>query len=316
MASYGNFTISLDFELYWGIRDVLPLETCRKRILNVHSVVPKLLELFKKYEIHVTWAIVGFLYLDNKDQLMKKFPAELPQYVKKRFDPYDYILKHDLLKEAHFAPECIELIKNTPFQEIGTHTYSHYYTLEEGQTYGQFKKDVEAAISVQSPAGQACRSIVFPRNQYDAEHLKIIKSLGINFYRGNQAFWLYQARRFNKEYLWLRLMRLADAYINISGHNSFTAKAGRQDAPVNIPASRFLRPYTPRLRGIENLRFRRIARSMRHAAKHNENYHLWWHPHNFGCNTEENLRFLEKILTLFKTLNTRFGFTSKSMAEY
>ncbi len=316
MINHGNFTISLDFELYWGMRDIQSLESYQEHLSNVHFVIPKLLELFKKYEIHATWAIVGFLFLNDKDQLIKKFPPELPQYANKHFDPYDYIQNNDLVKKYHFAPECIELIRNTPYQEIGTHTFSHYYTLEEGQTYQQFKKDLESAISMQLSTGQNCRSIVFPRNQYDIEHLKIIKSLNVNFYRGNQPFWLYKPRRLNKEHLLLRLIRLADAYINITGYNTFTLEGSKTNVSVNVPASRFLRPFTPRLKRFENLRFRRIQHSMMHAAKYNKNYHLWWHPHNFGKNIEENLCFLERILKHFNTLNTRYNFTSKSMCEY
>ena len=176
--------------------------------------------------------------------------------------------------------------------------------------------DLEAAISTQLPTGQSCRSIVFPRNQYEAEHLKIIKSLNINFYRGNQKFWLYKPRPFYKEYFLLRLIRLADAYINISGHNTFLIENNNQNIAMNVPASRFLRPYTYKLRKLENLRFRRIQRSMWHAAKYNENYHLWWHPHNFGTNIEKNLGFLEKILIEYKSLNKQFGFNSKAIGEY
>ncbi len=316
MSAPGNFTISLDFELYWGMRDVQTLDSYKEHIRNVHVVIPKLLELFKKYEIHATWAIVGLLFMKDKDELTQKFPEELPGYSDKRFDPYSYIVNNNLANEYHFAPACIDIIKNTPYQEIGTHTFSHYYTLEKGQTYQQFKIDLEAAISMQLPTGQSCRSIVFPRNQYDAEHLKIIKLLNINFYRGNQKIWLYKPRPFYKEYLLLRLIRLADAYINISGHNTFIIENNNQNIPVNVRASRFLRPYTYRLRRLENLRFRRIQRSMLHAAKYNENYHLWWHPHNFGINIEKNLSFLERILIEYKNLNKQFGFNSKSIGEY
>ena len=315
MSAPGNFIISLDFELYWGMRDVQTLDSYKEHIRNVHIVIPKMLELFKKYEIHATWAIVGFLYMKDKDQLLDKFPKELPSYSGKQFDPYNYIVNNDLKKEYHFAPSCIDMIKSTSHQEIGTHTFSHYYTLEAGQTYQQFKNDVEAAINVQLPTGQSCRSIVFPRNQYDEEHLKIIQSLKINFYRGNQEYWLYKPKPFYKEHFLLRLIRLADAYINISGHNTYISQPVDLSTPVNVRASRFLRPYTYTLRGLENLRFRRIRNSMRHAAKYNENYHLWWHPHNFGKNIEKNLNFLERILMEYKTLNSRFGFKSKSMCE-
>lgn len=316
MSAPGNFIISLDFELYWGMRDVQTLDSYKEHIRNVHIVIPKMLELFKKYEIHATWAIVGFLYMNDKDQLVDKFPKELPSYSGKQFDPYNYIVTNDLKKEYHFAPSCIDMIKSTPHQEIGTHTFSHYYTLEAGQTYQQFKNDIEAAINAQLPTGQSCRSIVFPRNQYDEEHLKIIQLLKINFYRGNQNYWLYKPKPFYKEHFLLRLIRLADAYINISGPNTFISQPADLSTSVNVRASRFLRPYTYTLRGLENLRFRRIQRSMQHAAKNKENYHLWWHPHNFGKNIEKNLNFLERILIEYKTLNARFAFKSKSMCEY
>ncbi|MEP7250734.1 MAG: polysaccharide deacetylase family protein [Ginsengibacter sp.] len=315
MSAKGYFTISLDFELYWGMRDVQSLESYQEHIRNVHFVVPELLKLFNKYDIHATWAIVGFLYLKDKEELVKRFPAELPGYTGHQFNPYTYILNNGLEKEYHFAPASIELIKNTPNQEIGTHTFCHYYTLEAGQTHRQFQKDIEAAISIQSAVAQTCQSIVFPRNQYDVEHLKIIKKLKINFYRGNQKFWLYDPKPFYKENIWLRLIRLADAYINISGHNTFVLEKCNDDVPLNVRSSRFLRPYTHRLRSLENLRFRRIQRSMQHAAKHNENYHLWWHPHNFGKNLKKNLDFLEKILIEYKSLNREFGFESTAMCE-
>ena len=58
MSLHGNFTISLDFELYWGMRDVQKLQSYEEHIRNVHIVIPKLLELFSAYKIHATCAIV------------------------------------------------------------------------------------------------------------------------------------------------------------------------------------------------------------------------------------------------------------------
>jgi hypothetical protein len=54
---------------------------------------------------------------------------------------------------------------------------------------------------------------------------------------------------------------------------------------------------------------------MSHAAKKNLTYHLWWHPHNFGANQEENFRFLEKILIHYQKLHKKYGFESYSMSE-
>jgi hypothetical protein len=54
---------------------------------------------------------------------------------------------------------------------------------------------------------------------------------------------------------------------------------------------------------------------MTHAAKKGEVYHLWWHPHNFGRNTEANFHFLEKVLKHFKRLKQEYGFKSLSMIQ-
>ena len=52
---------------------------------------------------------------------------------------------------------------------------------------------------------------------------------------------------------------------------------------------------------------------MTYAAKNNEAYHLWWHPHNFGINLPQNLLFLESILIHFVFLKKEYGMESKTM---
>jgi alkyl hydroperoxide reductase subunit AhpC len=42
-------------------------------------------------------------------------------------------------------------------------------------------------------------------------------------------------------------------------------------------------------------------------------YHLWWHPHNFGRNTQENIKMLDAILEHYTYLNKQYGFTSVTM---
>ncbi|WP_241492519.1 hypothetical protein [Lacinutrix himadriensis] len=54
---------------------------------------------------------------------------------------------------------------------------------------------------------------------------------------------------------------------------------------------------------------------MTHAAKHKKNYHLWWHPHNFGQNTEENFKALETLFIHYSTLNNTYNFSSKTMTD-
>ena len=108
-------------------------------------------------------------------------------------------------------------------------------------------------------------------------------------------------------------MRLADSYLNLSGHHCHKLK--HPDVPLNIPASRFLRPWTKTGSFMNVLHLRRIKQSMSHAARSGALFHLWWHPHNFGINTKENLDSLEEILSHYRMLKERYGMQSFNMGE-
>ena len=316
MNAPGGFTISLDFELYWGVRDTVPLTRYNENIKNVHALIPKLLNLFTKYQIHATWCVVGFVFFDNKESLINNLPCTTPLYNDEKYNPYNYININSLDPIYHFAPDSIKLIKKTKDQEIGTHTFSHYFCLEKGQTLSDFQADIDKALSLLNEWDINCKSIIFPRNQYNNEYLSVAKNAGIQYYRGNEKNWIYQHKDENSDTKWKRMLRLFDAYINISGHNTFEINKTDTSLPVNIPSSSFLRPYNPSLFFLENIRYRRIANSMTFAAVNKQGYHLWWHPHNFGKYTEQNLRFLERILKHYEKLNKKLGFTSKAMNEY
>ena len=51
------------------------------------------------------------------------------------------------------------------------------------------------------------------------------------------------------------------------------------------------------------------------TAKKNKLYHLWWHPHNFGKNIEENFETLTSILDHYQELNKNYGMRSLNMQE-
>jgi peptidoglycan/xylan/chitin deacetylase (PgdA/CDA1 family) len=314
----GILTISLDFELYWGMREIISLsnEEFRRQILGVYQAVPAILELFKEYNIHATWAIVGFLYFKNAIELQANLPAKLPQYQNLKLSPY---LELDTLnsdtEKLHFCPELIELIQQYPGQEIGTHTFSHYYCLEQGQTKAEFQADLQAAIQTAQKSNLTTKSLVFPRNQYNREYVGTIAEMKIATYRGNEAHWMYNSIDGDGDMIIKRLLRLADSYINLSGHNCYSIEQLKQQYPVNIPSSRFLRPHNPKLKHFEFLRSHRIQSSMAYAARRGLLYHLWWHPHNFGTNLEQNLNFLRKILDNYLELQQKYQMRSLNMEE-
>lgn len=313
----GAFVISLDFELVWGVRD-LEITGERRNLLPTRVVVPRLLELFKKYEIHATWATVGFLFFESREELLRSLPEHQPKYENIHLSPYTSITEeiglHEENDPLHYAPSLIKMIAATPYQELGTHTFSHYYCLEDGQTRRDFQADIQAAIKAGRRYGCEIESIVFPRNQYSQEILDICVSNGIRTYRGNEDLWFRapskrsEHRRFSR-----RLMRILDAYFDISGTNAY--KMPEAGEPVNVPASRYLRPVSRRLRILEPLRLQRILSSMRKAAQEGKVFHLWWHPEDFVNDVEENLKFLEQILAEFANLRSRYGMQSLNMGE-
>lgn len=318
MGNHGILTISLDFELYWGIRDKKTLSSYRQNLFGVRKAIPLILELFQRYNIHASWATVGFLFFHSKEQLLKSLPLCKPRYLNSNLSPYEYLLtigEDEQTDPYHYAPSMISLIRSYPFQWIGTHTFSHYYCREQGQDIESFRADLEAAISIASKQQIRMESIVFPRNQSNAMYLSVCKELGINVYRGNESAWIYHAGQYSNDSILKRAFRLLDAYINFSGHHTSGLDTQEGNLPWNIPSSRFLRPYHPKLRLLEPLRLNRITSGLTYAAKHGQIYHLWWHPHNFGVHLPENLSFLEKILQHYQNLHNIYGMKSMSMEE-
>ena len=311
--SKGIFTISLDFELFWGVRDHRTLESYGENIRNVHKVIPRLLALFSTYNVHCTWATVGFLFFNEKKEMMSYLPAERPGYQKKEYDPYSYIEQNELEKIYHFAPALIEQIKKTPGQEIGTHTFSHFYTLEKNTTIGQFKNDLRSAIAIAKEKEIEIKSIVFPRNQYSDEHINACLEEGIKIYRGNELSGAYKPLSRENENIFRKGVRFVDTYINITGHHCHPSPAVNEI--INVPASRFLRPYSPKFRMFDGLKLRRIKQGIKFAAKHGLVYQLWWHPHNFGKYMDENFNFLEQALEYYHQLNREGKIVSQNLGE-
>lgn len=244
----GKFVISLDFELMWGVRDKRTINDYGQNILNVHQVIPQTLELFREYAVCGTFSTVGFLFFKTKEELLANLPSIKPQYEDKSLSPYENSYFESLGSDFnqdkyHFAPLLIDEIKKYPEQEIGTHTFSHYYCLEKGQTLESFREDTRMAVQVAKEQGIEITSLIFPRNQFNDKYLQVCSELGITCYRGNEHSWLYKAQSGENESLFQRAFRLMDSYINISGHNCYSDDYIKKETPVNIPSSRFLRPY-------------------------------------------------------------------------
>jgi Polysaccharide deacetylase len=315
--STGIFTISLDFELFWGVRDVLSLSKYSANILGVRDVVPYLLDRFSCFGVHCTWATVGLLFFDRKEELIEFIPNTKPEYANPLFSPYPSIKdigETEWEDPYHYGLSLIRRIMTYEGQEIGTHTFSHYYCLEAGQTAAAFRADLAAARAAANRIGVVLKSLVFPRNQVNSAYLEICRDAGITTFRGNPDLWSYSGAPEEQVSRIQRGYRLVDCYLNLSGHQCYLPEVDRSGL-LNIRGSRFLRPVSRHLLILDGARLRRIKQSMTHAARTGTVYHLWWHPHNFGADLDANARFLTGILSHYRDLSERFGMRSLSMAE-
>lgn len=317
----GKFIISLDFELHWGVFDALTLEQYQSNLDNVRLVIKRLIKLSDTYNVKLTFATVGLLFAKNKEDIKKYMPKNILVYSNKNLNPYlliDSLGYDEKTDSIHYAKSVIDYIKQNGNHEIGTHTFGHYNCFANGQSTQDFNADLEAANNIARNTGVELKSIVFPKNQVNNEYLTVCKKNGISNYRGTEKHPMYNPNLVNKKsYLIItyRLLRLIDAYFNFSGYNTYPVKNIKMDnhGLINLPSSRFLRPYIPKLALLEFLKCRRIKKAMKHAALNDEMFHLWWHPHNFGSNMDENFNNLESIFKTYAHLNKKYKFESVTM---
>ena len=311
----GTPIVSLDFELFWGMLDCATLESYGENVLGGRKAIPQLLALFEKYGIHATWAAVGFLFAENYTELKTYFPAgtERPGYEARELDPYAWfsqIGEDEQTAPCFYGLSLIRQVARTPGQEIGSHTFCHYYCREQGQTPEQFAADMRAAKAIAKDKGYDLTSVILPRNQCEPEYTEVLRQLGFTAYRDEENDWIHEKIKFRPL---LRLLRLADVYLPLTGLGGYVPK--NENGIWNLVGSRMYKPILKPLAFLEPLKLYRIKRQMLHAAKNNLTFHLWWHPHNIGIRTQAHFMQLEEIFRYYVQLKETYGMQSLNMQE-
>src|SRR5436190_8122525 len=314
----GTFVVSLDFELHWGVRDRFTVEQYAANLHGAREVVPRMLERYEASGVRASWATVGMLFCESRDELLERMPERLPVYEDPRLSPYPEVrtLGADERDDPlHFAPSLVRAVAATPGQEVATHTFSHFYCLEPGQTIEDFEADLRAAVDVARDTGVELRSIVFPRNQVNHDYLPVCARYGLVAYRGNPHMWMHHSRAQGADTPLRRGGRLLDAYVPRSGARARSPGRPGPHGLVDVPASRFFRPRSRTLALLEPRKVARVLAELNDAAGRGAVYHLWWHPHNFGVHQDRHLAQLDAVLERFRLLREETGMRSLTMAE-
>ena len=257
------------------------------------------------------------LFAENEEEWQHFSPLHKPSYRNKNYSAYEWKKQFGLNSDLHFAPDLVKSILETPGQEIGSHTFAHFYTLMRGQSPIQFRMDLQAAQKIAGEKfGIQLKSLVFPRNHINNQYLSICGEEGFDQVRVNPKNWFWQETQHSS--LLKRLSRTADCFVPMGKQTSYSLKEVEKEEesePWRMAASRLLRPHYGSNSIVNIWRLNRIFHEMTHAAKHGEIYHLWWHPHNFGHHPADSLRELDKILQHYHKLKNQFGMLSLSMKE-
>ncbi len=309
-----TFVVSLDFELFWGVADRHTVAGYGRNVLGEWEAIPRMLALFRQYGMRATWATVGMIMCRDYAQWRALRPSTQPRYARVGLSPYQL----DGLAREHpnlfFARSLVERVLATPGQELASHTYSHFYCGEPGATVEGFAADLACAATIAAELDVRFRSIVFPRNHIVEPFLAALPAAGIVAYRGTPRHWLYRNGDAVAGGIAGRALRFADACLPLSGDCAMRVQ--RHGRLVNVPASLFLYPCCGVNRSFAPLRLARLKGAMSAAARSGAMFHLWWHPHNFGCDLAQNLALLEELLRHYRLLSDRYGMQSLCMGDF
>jgi hypothetical protein len=280
----GAFVVSIDTELAWGEahdweragqRGAHSSPTGR-RYEREREVISSILDIFAKYEISATWAVVGHLFLDEcHDNGDGPHPEIVhPDYSWLEGDWFDVDPCTTLGDHpSWYGRDIVDLILDcTVPQEVGSHSFSHIIVDDPACTPDVFSSDLTAATTAAAGRGVELRSFVYPRNA--VAQVERLSEHGFRSYRGKRPVRSFAGRPGWQQ----RALRLADRVYPLRGS---AALPERHESGVwNIPQCYYLFGPTSHRRVLPTLHTRRPVARMRQAARHRSVFHLWFHPHN------------------------------------
>jgi hypothetical protein len=123
------FVISLDFELMWGVRDKKTIATYGDHVLGEREAIPAMLRLFRRYDVKATWAAVGMTLFDNRAELLRYLPDQIPTYNRSELNPFLALGEVGADERAdpyHSGLSLVRQILDCQGMELGSHSFSHF----------------------------------------------------------------------------------------------------------------------------------------------------------------------------------------------
>jgi peptidoglycan/xylan/chitin deacetylase (PgdA/CDA1 family) len=180
--------ISADFEMGWGWRS-RGREGARLMGEKERRHVPLILELLEQYQIPITWATIGHLFLEScACSTTGLAHADMPRPLSDGTWQGDWYWPDPCsnLREAPewYGPDLIQQIAESKVpHEIGTHSFSHINFQAPYSKPEVVTRELEACIDVMRPLGLKPRTLIFPRHQAEYSYLPLLASAGVTTVR-------------------------------------------------------------------------------------------------------------------------------------
>jgi peptidoglycan/xylan/chitin deacetylase (PgdA/CDA1 family) len=289
----GVFTLSLDFELAWGSRDLSDNIEPLLRLARVtrEQVFHPLLELLESRGMSATWATVGHLFLPSARREAGRLHPQLtpPRHAWKP-DWFAGVPEGDETSAPEFYARSLVQRLLQSGQEVGSHGFSHPIYGDPGCTEEAARADLAAARAAAADMGVTLRSFVFPRNVHG--HLGLLREAGFTCWRPLEPAWY---RRPGGPGSVVRLAHLADV-ARAACPAVVTPRVG-DFGLVEYPASASFLPMEGVRRFIPmRQRVERCRRGLDRAAEEGKAFHLASHPHNLASHPRVMLAAFGAVL--------------------
>lgn len=290
----GVFTVSHDLELAWGTLDERKVEGYKEHFEKTREVVGQLLNLYERYSVSATWAVVGHLLLN---QCEKQGGLTHPEVVRPDYDWFegDWFNRDpctSIEEDPFWYGEDIvnDILSCEQHQELGCHSFSHIIYGDDGCSKEVAESDLSKCMELAQKLGIELRSFVFPRNSIG--HLDILSKYGFTCFRGKTNRWYEKNERVPK--VVIKLFRLLEEGLAFPPS---PAEPRKRNDLLEVPASMQYRSIDHVWRFLPaSFRVKRAKRGIERAVKQKKVFHLWLHPFNLGKGTGKLLNGLEKII--------------------
>ena len=291
---HGVFTLSLDFELVWGSRDlVTDIESLeREALITRNQVFDALLGMLTARGIRATWATVGHLFLAGAARGDRALHPEVvpPRHAWRRAPWFEGVpAGTEQTHPAWYARSLVEQLIEAQ-QDVGCHSFSHAIFGDPGCTRETAASELQRCVALARELGVSLKSFVFPRNV--PGHVDLLAEHGFTCWRPPEPAW------FQHPSIPGSVARLAHfAEVGMGRAPPTVVPVRDRHGLWQIPGSSTFLPAHGIRRAIPmRQRTKRAVAGIDRAVVERRISHLYVHPINFAEAPHVMLRSLEAIL--------------------